>query len=172
MSNIQWISTSYLKQNTAIENNVDDSLLTPYIVKAGDTHLQSLLGETFYNHLVDAFTNGTETSEETELKDKYIKPYIAELTYWMVFPHIRIKTTNKGVQKESAEFSSSAEYKESLWLRDSIKNIVDLYEIRLEKELKMGYNSGKYPLAKKFCDDNPVKRNNVSRMGIYMGKNI
>lgn len=172
MNNIQWISTTYLKQNTAIENNVDDSLLTPFIVKAGDTHLQSLLGQTFYEYLVDAFVNETATPEEIELKEKYIKPFIAELSYWMVFPHIRIKTSNKGIQKENAEWSSSAEYKETLWLRESIKNIVDLYEIRLEKELKMGYQSGKYPLAKKFCEDNPRKRNNKSRMGIYLGRNI
>lgn len=172
MNNIQWISTSYLKQNTATENNVDDSLITPFIIKAGDTHLQSLLGETFYNHLVDAFVNQTETPEEITLKDQYIKPYIAELSYWMAFPHLRIKTTNKGTQKENAEFSTSSDYKESLWLRDSIKNIVDLYEIRLERELKLGYKEGRYPLAQKFCEDNPRKSNNVSRMGIYMGKNI
>jgi hypothetical protein len=46
---VYFISTQYLRENTPIEDNVDDDKIVPFIIQAQDTYLQEGIGETFYN---------------------------------------------------------------------------------------------------------------------------
>ena len=48
---VYFISTTYLRDQTPIEDNVDDTKLTPWIVQSQDTFLCEGLGETFYDRL-------------------------------------------------------------------------------------------------------------------------
>jgi hypothetical protein len=165
---VNFVDTKYLKANTAIEDNTDDSKLTPYIVKAQDVKLMPMLGETFYNHLVQGVVNNTLTPVEDALIRNYIQPMVAEWSYYFAYPYLSIKSTNKGAVKQNSEWSESADLKEMKFIRDDIHNIADLYSIRLRNELHRGYVNGIYPLAMCFYQDNPIKSSKASFGGIYV----
>ena len=53
--NSKFISTVFLKENTTIEDNVDDTKLVPFIKISQDTHIGQVLGATFYNRLKENY---------------------------------------------------------------------------------------------------------------------
>lgn len=166
---IKLVSESYLKNHTAIEQNVSDEMLSTAILQACEVRIKPLLGESFYNHLAQAYVNETLTPEEEALLKDYIQPATAEWSYYHVFPHMYAKSSNKGVQKESSQWTQSSDIKEMKYIHDSISEMADLYSIRLTKELKRGYDAGYFPLAKSICDDNPRKSQFAYFTGIYLG---
>lgn len=167
MAEVIFISIKYIKDNTAIEQNVDDSKITPYIRKAQNVYIMQLLGESFYNHLVTAVAGSSLTAQEDAFIRQYLQPTLAEYAFYEMYPFLGIKTTNKGQSKENSEFSSNADLNEMKYMRNAIKDMADLYSIRLTKELKRGYDAGYFPLAKAIVGDNPQKTN-TSFSGIYL----
>jgi hypothetical protein len=61
---VYFISTEYLRQNTPIEQNVDDNKILPFITKAEDTYLQEVIGETGYDNLKDNLIANTLTTDD------------------------------------------------------------------------------------------------------------
>ena len=111
-SRADFISIAYLKENTALQDNIDDSILSPFITKAQDTHLQQVLGTTFYEHLQSQVIADTLTSVEKLLIELYIQPMLAEWALYEVLPHINYKLTNKSVSTNNSEWSSSSQLSE------------------------------------------------------------
>ena len=76
---VYFISTTYLRDQTPIEENVDDTKITPWIIQSQDTFLQEGLGETFYDRLkddgrVDFYGSGCEKT--IEFKTESLKDYM------------------------------------------------------------------------------------------------
>jgi len=169
MSKVKFISTVFLKQNTTIENNVDDDKLTPFIYKVQDIYLHQILGSTFMTHLKDAIVNNTLTTDETFLIKNYIQNMIAEWTVYEVMPFLSNKLTNKAVSQESSEFSSPSSLDEIKFLRNSVRDMAEFYSQRLSKYLCD--NITLFPTYQ-----NPDSKENVSRNsrtyfnGIYIPK--
>lgn len=135
MTTVKFISCSYLKANTAIEMNMDDSKLEPYIIKTQDTHLQQAIGSSFYEHLSNAVATSTLTVAEENLIRNYIQRVVAEFTFYEVLPFINYKSTNKAISKESSEFSQAADLDEIKYLRNSVRDLAEFYLKRLTKYL-------------------------------------
>lgn len=128
---VRFISTTYLKSNTTIEENVDDAKLVPFILSAQDTHIQLALGTTLYNRLKDGVVNNNLNNDEQELMRTYIQPCLAQWVFYEVFPFLNYKTTNKAISKESSEFSSPSELDEIKYMRNSIRDLAEFYLKRL-----------------------------------------
>lgn len=135
MSIVKFISTQYLKESTSIQNNVDDSLLEPYIIKVQDTHIQQVLGSSFMAHLYDAIENSTLTAVEEALIRNYIQRTVAEWAHYEVYPFLNYKNTNKAISKESSEYSVPAELDEIKYMRSAIRDMAEFYSTRLAKYL-------------------------------------
>lgn len=169
MSKVKFISTTFLKENTTIESNVDDNKLVPYIYKVQDIHLQQILGSTFYDTLKNGVISGTTNADETKLIKEYIQPMIAEWTVYEVMPFLSNKLTNKAVSQESSEFSSPSSLDEIKFLRNSVRDMAEFYSQRLSKYLCD--NLTLFPTYQ-----NPDSKENVSRNsrtyfnGIYIPK--
>lgn len=128
---VKFISTVYLKENTVIQDNVDDSTLVPFIYLSQDTNLQTALGTTLYNRLKEGVAlNNLNTDEEDLLRD-YIQPMVAQWTFYNVYPFLNYKSTNKAISKESSEFSNPAELDEIKYMRNSIRDLAEFYTKRL-----------------------------------------
>ena len=135
MAIVKFISTQYLKENTAIEENVDDSKLTPYIIKAQEIHLQKILGSSFYNHLSSAVENNILTQVEEDLIRDYIQRMVAEYAFYEAYPFITIKATNKSAVKQNSDNSTPIELGELKFMRSAILDMAQFYAARLSKYL-------------------------------------
>lgn len=167
-----FVSPKYLKDNTGVEQNVDDSKILPYIRKAQHNHIMNLLGQSFYNHLIQAKIDNTLTPQEDAFIKSYLQPCLAEYAYYEAYPFLGIKTTNKGQSKENSEWSNNAELNEMKYMRNAIKDMADLYSIRLTKDLRRGYDAGEFPLAKTIFGDNPEKSKKGYFNGIYLDNDL
>lgn len=140
---VQFISVDYVKQHTAIEENVDSSKLSPFIIKVQDTHLQQILGSFFYEHLMNAVATSTLTTDEENLIKNYIQRLIAEWVFYEAFPFLNYKATNKAISKQNSDNSIPSELNEIKFMRSAIRDLAEFYNERLQKEL---INNGeKYP---------------------------
>ena len=164
---VYFISTEYLRQNTPIEDNVDDSKILPFITQAEDTYLQEVIGETGYNALKDAIVNNTLTSDEQTFIKNYVQPMVAQFSFYLVFPFLNYKATNKSIAKESSEYSQASELDEIKFLRSSILDMAEFYKRRMVKWLL------DWP-GTFWWYDNPNSRDNLPKSaqsyftGIYM----
>lgn len=132
---VKFVSTVYLKENTTIEDNVDDSKLVPFIYSSQDTHIQQALGTTLYNRIKEGVVNNDLNVDEEDLLRDYIQPCLAQWSFYEVYPFLNFKTTNKAVSKESSEFSQPSELDEIKYMRNAIRDLAEFYLKRLTKYL-------------------------------------
>lgn len=169
MDKVKFIDIDFLKSNTTINENVDDNILVPFIYKAQDTHLQSVLGSSFYNHLKSAIVANSLTPEERALILDYIQNMVAEWTLYEVLPFINYKLTNKAISKERSEYSNNSELNELKYIRQTVRDLAEFYSKRLVNELNQNcnlypeYNNPDRP-------ENLRKNNSVYYSGIYIPK--
>lgn len=169
MSKVKFISTTYLKENSTIEDNVDDAKLVPFIKKSQDIYLQQILGTTFYNHLKDAIVNNTLTSDEESLIRDYIQPMVAEYTVYESLPFLSNKLTNKSISQENSEFSTPSGLDELKYLRNTVRDMAEFYGKRLAKFLCD--NTSLFPVySNPDANENLSKSSRAYFSGVYVPK--
>lgn len=132
---VYFISTTYLREATPIEDNVDDDKLVPFIVQAQDTYLQQSIGETGYDALKEAIKNNTLTPQEQLFIRNYVQPLVAQYTFYYALPFIAFKATNKSLSKESSEYSQPVDLSELQYIRNNVKDVAEFYQRRMVKWL-------------------------------------
>ena len=132
---VYFISTTYLRQNTPIEDNVDDDKISPYIIQAQDTYLQEGIGETFYNRLKAGVQNNNLNNDETTFLRNFVMPLVAQYAFYLMFPFLNYKATNKAISKENSEYSTASELDEIKYLRSAILDLAEFYKRRMIKWL-------------------------------------
>lgn len=148
---VQFIDTVFLKDNTSINANVDDSLLSPFILKAQKKYLMDLIGSSFYNHLQSTYDNGTISTVDYDFIVNYVQDMVAEWTHYLAYPHIAVKTNNKGAVEEFSTNSNSADLAKMKIARNEIMDMAQFYSqrilqhLRLNLELYPAYNSPDAP---------------------------
>jgi len=135
MAIVKFISTQYLKANTAIEQNVDDDKLTPFIIKSQEVYLQKILGSSFYDYLSSAVENSTLNHLEDDLIRDYIQRLVAEYAFYEAYPFLNYKATNKAISKQNSDNSNPSELNEIKYLCSAILDIAQFYSARLAKYL-------------------------------------
>lgn len=136
MSNkVFFISTNYLKSNTAINANVADELLNNSIFEAQSIHIQQLIGTDLYNKLVNLIKTNTigdpQFADYKYLLDNYIVDCTAYWAWVECIPYLVAKVVNKGVERQNSEWSSPAAINEVEYLRDDLRNKAQFYSQRL-----------------------------------------
>lgn len=169
MSKVKFISTTYLKENTTIEDNVDDNKLVPFIYKVQDTHLQQILGTTFYTHLKEAVINSTLNSDETTLLRDFIQPMVSEWVLYESIPFLSFKMTNKAVSTENSEYSTPSTIDDIKYLRNTVRDVAEFYSSRLVKYLCD--NSSLFPPYLNPDSKENLKKNSKTYFnGVYIPK--
>lgn len=158
MSKVKFISVTFLKANTTIQDNIDDNILVPYIYKVQDIYLQQILGTTFYEDLKSKISTDTLNGDETVLITDYIQNMVAEYTFYEVIPHINYKMTNKSVSQQSSEHGNPSQLSDIKYLRSSVLDMAQFYAKRLTKYLCD--NSNLFPIY-----NNPDSNENLSKSG-------
>ena len=169
MSKVKFVSVEFIKDNSTIEDNVDNKKLVPFIYKVQDLYLQQILGTTFYNHLKDAVVNSTLTSDEENLLRDYIQPMIVEYVVYQSLPFLSNKITNKSISQENSEFSQPSGLDEIKFLRNSVRDMAEFYGKRLAKFLCD--NSILFPSYNNPDDNENLRKSSKSYFtGVYIPK--
>lgn len=124
------IDEAYLKANTTINLNVEESLLNNSILDAQEIRLQPLLGTKLYQKLL-ADVQGTPSGVYKTLLDDYCLKVVAYWAWFESLPFIRYKAMNKGVQSQNSANSVPVELDELKFLTDKISNKAQFYSQRL-----------------------------------------
>lgn len=173
------ISENKIKAFTNINKNVDIDVIRSEILIAQDIQLQPLLGGKFYNHLLDQIssTGNTFSADELELVNDYIAPYLIQVAYWSMIPHLHIRTMNRGLEIGNVESAVAADIETMKYLRGIQQQRSDFYKMRLVDYLVTGRGQNKFPdylnynqldgmLPQKDSKYNtPIVLNNTTRYG-------
>ena len=136
-----FITEDRLKSYTGIEDNVDPQILYPYVLQSQDLYVQQTLGTKLYNKIKDDVVanvvSGTVIPTDYKtLLDEYISPMVVHYSYYLALPHIKYRTSNKGILSGSSEVADAVSLDELQYLRNTIKSTAQFYNERLRDYLK------------------------------------
>lgn len=178
-----FIDAQYLKDNTILNDNVDEKVLLPIIRSAQAKYIQQVIGTQLTNKLialVDAFqpiivtpavgtigqpgyipavtTPGTPIPPDYyNLLVEYIIPVATQYTIYEAIPFLNFKFRNKGIMKQSSDNAQPSELNELMYLRDNVLNTAQFYAQRMSNFLCK--NSNLYPEYSECGDIEPIKDN-------------
>ena len=171
MQNILLISEDYVKSNSELTDNLFGKYLLPAIRTSQELYLQPVLGQTLYNTVIDAVSDGSITAETNshikELLDDYIQPYLLERVLADLIPIVAAKVANLGV------VHSKDEYVENLSVTDAEKlqhfHIIkaDAYLKRMQEYLLA--NSQMFPIDACTCDSMQSNLDSAASTGLWLG---
>jgi hypothetical protein len=144
MARVLFISETTLKEQTVINENVDNKVVTPLIVECQDLYILPLIGTGIFEELKTQITAGTVTADNTNLLDNYIVPCLCAYIKYEAPIELNYKFTNKNVSKKNSENSQAISPEEINDLMNRFKNKAEVYGQRLTNFLKA--NTETYPL--------------------------
>ena len=99
MANVLLVSENKIKAFTNINKNVDIDAIRAEISLAQDIHLQNILGTKFYDHLLNqvSSTGNTFNANELTLVNDYIAPFLIQVAYFEMIPHLHYRSMNIGI---------------------------------------------------------------------------
>ena len=147
MSGVILITESKLKSFTSINKNVDIDLIKAEIQISQDIYLQQILGTKFLNHLYSKInsTGNTLNSDEKDLIDEYIAPYLIQKSYATMIPNLWARTINRGITNGNAESSNSVDLATMQYLKSIQDQKSEFYKQRLVDYLVCGTGQNKFP---------------------------
>lgn len=147
MANVLLVSETKLKSFTNINKNVDIDAIRAEVSIAQDIHLQPLLGTKFYNHLLSqvSSTGNTFNNDELTLVNDYIAPFLIQVAYFEMIPHLQYRTMNRGIVQGDMESASAVDINTMKYLRTIQKERSDFYKMRLQDYLITGKGQNKFP---------------------------
>lgn len=134
-TNILFLNPSYFKENSIVDDNVDDKIILSSILEAQEFYIKPLLGSALYNDMVLAITNNTLSANYRTLIEDYIRP---TLKYWTLYEAILIlnfKFTNLAVAQLQGTNEQSVAKEDVSYLRGIIKNKATIYSERSKNYL-------------------------------------
>lgn len=134
-----FISSTDVKNNTAIEKNVEDTRLKQAILHAQNIHIQEITGSAWYDSLAGKRTEeqtwtGLTASEETFI-ESYLNFALREFALYEYLFDANFNISNQSIEKQSATNSVSAELEEVKMLAERARSRADFYRERCLKFL-------------------------------------
>lgn len=172
MENVLFISETYIKDSSYIDENVDVKLLRNSILETQEMRIRGIIGTGLYDELSTQITAGTKTSLNNTLLDSYIKP---ALKYWVLLDSALIltfKVMNKSIVKRTSENTETIQVTDLDRLMNFFKDRAEYYSERITKYLIE--NESSYPLftnAGDGIDTEHPKYNNYTQ-GLYLGSDL
>ncbi|WP_121811007.1 DUF6712 family protein [Mucilaginibacter kameinonensis] len=141
MRQITFISVDYLKENSIIQANVEEKILSQAILEFQELELEELIGSTVYKRLSNEVVSATTISGYT-IPDvdsdllRYIKPFMLYGSLLNSLNPLHYKVSNKGVQKLNDDNATTADKSDIDALRSTYTTKKDAYKKRLLDYLK------------------------------------
>jgi hypothetical protein len=140
MSYVLFISEQKLKDSTAINLNVDTSLLLPYVRQAQKLYVEPKLGTQLFDKLKTLITNSTIGNVGNEayktLLDDYIGDMLPNWAFYHAVPFLRFKIENGNIFSKTSETGTALSTSEAQHLREEVRNTAEYYTERMIKYIK------------------------------------
>jgi hypothetical protein len=164
-----FISETFVKENSEIDENVDMKLINPTIWYCQKEYIEKTLGTTLYNDLISDVVAGSLSGDNLTLVDDYIAD---ALLFWVKHElqvPLTYKFRNKSVNKNTDPNSQPVGFEEHKYLRDYYKPKAQYFTERLEKYLCA--NTDLFPLYNTSTeDDDLLPRDTKPQVAVYLGK--
>jgi hypothetical protein len=129
-----WITQSYLKSFTPLNNNIDVSEVANHIETAQLIYTREILGKNLYDDLDAKIIAASFSTAEGELID-ILKQGIAYRASEIAVPFLSIKLRSKGAVRLRDEFAEPASLEDMKYIRHELKNRAEYYETRAKDYL-------------------------------------
>lgn len=142
------ITVDEVKSATIPDTNFDTSLLSRYIFIAQSRYIKPVLGDDFYEEMVEQVDGSTLTADNTALLDDWIKPALAYFVTYLALPQIRNEITEKGIMNNSSETSDASSTGDYASLRSSMLDLAQVHTNNITTFVNSAQDddSTKYPL--------------------------
>lgn len=157
MSKAYFFTELWMKDNTAVSQNVDYQDLKPFIEPAQETLIENRIGKKLYERLCNAINNQDWNADELELI-KLIRPAACYYTVYMALPFLQKKIRNKGLVKGTDQYIQTISRQDMLDLRIEVKEMVGFFMKRIEDWLCL--YSSRYP---EYSDPDPLNDKNLAQ---------
>lgn len=139
-----FISPSQIKAETSVDENVDEKNLIQSILYCQEEYTKAILGTALYDEIKAQILAGTLTSDNTTLRDTYLRP---ALKWWVVYEgleELHMKITNKSVVTKRSDNSDPVDLSAVLAFKNKYRNRAE----RLDEKTRLFLieNSDTYPL--------------------------
>lgn len=166
---VLFIDTEYIKNNSIINDNVDNELIIPFITLAQDKYIETLIGTRLFRKLEDDISGDTVSGIYKTILNNYIARTLKEWVIYEAMPFLNFKITNKSILKKDGDNSESADLSELRYLRNGIRDSAEYYSERLRRYLIENQSSIKeYPDQLSGVDKIHPESNNIFQ-GLYLG---
>ena len=141
---VYFISTTYLKDNTPVNENVDDKLLKTSIKESQEIYIRDIIGSGLYNELLTQAFASTLTQLNTTLLDTYVAPCLKYYTLTEAMLPMTFKLMNKSVASRESDNARAISVEEMTLIEGRYRDKAEYYANRLRDYLRANTNS--YPL--------------------------
>jgi len=153
MAKVLFISEQKLKEQTAINEQVDSRELRTAILTTQDVNVQNTLGERLYEKIEDLVTTGNinlpENIHYKNLLNDYIQPLTIHYSYFYALDNFLVKFMAAGLVKNNTEQGSAIDFKTFEYLKNSARDTAQWYDNLIRKWLCANQNL--YP---EYTEDN------------------
>lgn len=160
MINTFFIDSTYVKQNTPVNDNVDENTsLWPSIRQAQVEYIKPILCVNLYDKLIADIDGGTLAGDYLTLVNDYVKPAHAYYTLSHFIPSLTTQLRAGGLVKPSSDNVTQANDADIRRIRSSINSSASTYGITLREYLKN--NKSLYPEYETCCDKGKLTNKDV-----------
>jgi len=167
---VLFISEKFVKDNSYIDNNVDDKLITPLIILAQDKHILPVIGTSIWNDIMSQIASGTVSSDYQDLLNNYLQKNTLWWTLAEAVLPLAYKFTNKNVMQKNSDNGQPAAMPDLLKLKDQFTLNAEYYNERTIRHLRA--NTDIYPLYLQISGnslENVRPQGSGYNTGMYMG---
>jgi len=164
------ITEAVFKAKTATNENVDWTLVEPYVYVAQETQLKEILGENLYNKMQTDFTNSTLSGAYLTLYNSYVVNFVAFAGMAVVLPHIWVRYAKGNIIKMGSDRGEIVSKEDLTWLIARHNESAQLFGNRMIDYLCA--NSQNYPeyftnISGEVMPDSSSRTNRGLSMNLY-----
>ena len=166
MSYVLFISEEKLKDSTALNLNIDNSILLPFVREAQKLHIETALGSDLTQHLKDEIVAGTLAGADKTLVDDFIGNCLPGYSVYMAIPYLRFKFENGNIYSKTSETGTALSTEEAQHLREEVLNTASYYRERLIDYIRNNTSSFPAYNTNTGADVNPSTENYYNGMNL------
>lgn len=121
------IDMDYIKDNSILDDNVDERLMVDALWTAQREYIKPILGTDLYNDIITKAAAATLASNDLILVNTYIAPCLLKYLMYEMTPILAFKYRNKGVVQQNSENSSSVNFDELNHLMNRWKDKAEMF---------------------------------------------
>ena len=163
-----FISESYIKNNTEIDENVNVNKLLPTVWWCQKAYLERTLGSALFDDLLSKIIANTLAGNDLTLVEVHISP---ALVWWTMFEAqvpLLYNFRDKSVGKNNSDFSQPIDYTQHRYLKDNYKKRAEEMTDRLYRYLCA--NAALFPLYYSATSSDQIISTDIPPSGgLYMG---